>query len=453
MWPIDRAPQSKGIEHMHRRPDRRHPRAHRGRLLSAAAGVAAVMMAATACGSSSEDGVTELRFSWWGSDVRQAILLDVIEAFEAENPDIRVAGNYTDFNSYWDRLATDTAAGDAPDVIMLEEAFLREYADRGALADLNGLEGLDRSNVDPMVAESGDVDGQTFGVASGINSIAILADPVAFEEAGVEMPDDQAWTWDDFVEISGEISEATDGELVGTQSITNEQGFQIFARQHGENLYSEDGGLDFSQDTLADWYRITEDLRDNGGQPDPTEGVEIMSGGPEQSVLATNRGAMGMHWVNQIGAISDAAGRDLQILRMPGETENERTGMFYKPSTYYSVSAASDHPDEAARFVDFLLNSDEAAGLIQMDLALPSNVQTRETIIPELSGTDLAVAEFLTGLEDSIVDGNPPPPIGAGEVVDVNNRVAEDLTFGELTAEEAAARFTSDVEEFIGGSE
>ena len=436
---------------MHRRSDHRRPRA---RLLAAAAGAAAVMMTAAACGGSGEDsGVTELRFSWWGSDVRQAILLDVIEAFEAENPDIRVTGSYSDFNSYWDRLATDTAAGDAPDVMMLEEAFLREYADRGALADLNELDGLDRSNVDPMVAESGDVDGQTFGVASGINSIAILADPVAFEEAGVEMPDDQTWTWDDFVEISGEINEATDGELVGTQSITNEQGFQIFARQHGENLYSDDGGLAYAEGTLADWYRITEELRDNGGQPDPTEGVEIMSGGPEQSVLATNRGAMGMHWVNQIGAISDAAGRDLEILRMPGETENERTGMFYKPSTYYSVSAGGHHPDEAAQFVDFLLNSDEAAGLILMDLALPSNVETRETVIPELSGTDLAVAEFLSGLEDSIVDGNPPPPIGAGEVVDVNNRVAEDLTFGELTAEEAAARFTSEVEEFIGGTE
>lgn len=435
---------------MHRRSGHRHPRA---RLLSVAAGAAAVMMTAAACGGSDEGGATELRFSWWGSDVRHAILQDVIEAFEAENPDIRVTGSYTDFSSYWDRLATDTAAGDAPEVMMLEEAFLREYADRGALVDLNGLDGLDRSNVDPMVAESGDVDGQTFGVASGINSIAILADPVAFEEAGVEMPDDQTWTWDDFVEISDEINEATDGELVGTEGITNEQGFQIFARQHGENLYSDNGELAYSESTLADWYRITEELRDNGGQPSPAEAVEIMSGGPEQSVLATNKGAMGMHWVNQIGAIGDAADRDLEILRMPGETENERTGMYYKPSTYYSVSTSSDHQDEAAQFVDFLLNSDEAAELVQMDLGLPSNTETRETVIPDLSGTDLAVAEFLTDLEDSIVDGNPPPPIGAGEVVDVNNRVAEDLNFGDLTAEEAAALFTSEVEEFIGGSE
>jgi multiple sugar transport system substrate-binding protein len=417
-----------------------------------AAGAAAVVLAATACGGS-EDGVTELHFSWWGSDVRHAILQDVIEAFEAENPGVRVVGNYTDWSSYWDRLATDTAAGDAPDVIMQEEAFLREYADRGALMDLNELDGLDRSNIDPMVAGAGDVDGRTFGVASGINSIVILADPVAFEEAGVEMPDDETWTWDDFVEISAEISDATGGEIVGTQSITNEQGFQIFARQHGENLYGEDGGLAFSQDTLTEWYRITEELRDSGGQPSPTESVEIAAGGPEQSVLATNRGAMGMHWINQIGAISEAADRELEILRMPGETENERTGMFYKPGTYYTVSAGSEHPEEAARFVDFVLNSQEAADLVQMDLGLPSNLETREGVMAGLDETDRAVADFLIGLEESIVDGNPPPPIGAGEVVDINNRVAQDMTFGELTAEEASARFISEVESFIGSAE
>ena len=439
---------------MHQRSGNRHPRnRRRGPLLSAAAGAAAVVLAATACGSGTEDGVTELSFSWWGSDARHAIFQDVIEAFEAENPGVRVVGNYTDWSSYWDRLATDTAAGDAPDVIMQEEAFLREYADRGALADLNGFDGVDRSNLDPMIAQSGDVDGQTFGVASGVNSIVILADPAAFAEAGVEMPDDRTWTWDDFVEISAGISEATDGELVGTQSITNEQGFQIFARQHGENLYDENGDLAFSQDTLTDWYAITEELVDTGGQPGAAESVEIAAGGPEQSVLATNRGAMGMHWVNQIGAMSAAADRELEILRMPGETENERTGMFYKPSTYYTVSAGSEHPEEAAAFVDFLINSQEAADLVQMDLGLPSNLETRESITPGLSETDLAVAEFLTGLEDTIVDGNPPPPIGAGEVVNINNRVAQDMNFGELTPEEASARFISEVESFIGDAE
>jgi multiple sugar transport system substrate-binding protein len=48
------------------------------------------------------------------------------------------------------------------------------------------------------------------------------------------------------------------------------------------------------------------------------------------------------------------------------------------------------------------------------------------------------------------VDGNPPPPIGAGQVVDITKRVTEDLTFGNLTPAEAAEQFISEVEAATG---
>lgn len=74
-------------------------RLRRRPLLKIAAGVGAVVMAATACGggSGSEDGVVELRFSWWGADDRHAVTQQVIDEFEAANPDIRIVGDYTDW--------------------------------------------------------------------------------------------------------------------------------------------------------------------------------------------------------------------------------------------------------------------------------------------------------------------------------------------------------------------
>jgi multiple sugar transport system substrate-binding protein len=412
-------------------------------------------MAATACGGSEAgDGDVELRFSWWGADDRHATTQQVIDLFEAENPGITIVPEYTDWAGYWDRLATSTAANDAPDIITQEERYLREYGDRGALLDLGELgEQLDLSGIDPLVAESGDLDGQTFGVATGVNAYAILADPQAFEEAGVEMPDDETWTWDDYVEISAEISEASDGEIVGTQSMSyNETGFQIFARQRGENLYAEDGSLGFSQETLEEWFSITEQLVENGGQPGASKSVEIEAGGPDQSVLSTNQGAMAHFWTNQLGGISASAGRDIELLRYPGESSEERTGMYFKPAMFYSISAGTDHPEEAALFVDFLLNSPEAAELILADRGLPANVDVRAHILDSLPEADARSAVFLSEIEDTIVDGNPPPPIGAGQVVDITKRVTEDLTFGNLTPAEAAEQFMSEVEAATGGA-
>ncbi|RKS09335.1 carbohydrate ABC transporter substrate-binding protein (CUT1 family) [Nocardiopsis sp. Huas11] len=435
-------------------PGRGAPRTRRRTtLLTTASAVAALVMAATACGGSGGgDGDTvELRFSWWGSDERAATMREVIENFEADNPDISIAGESTDWSAYWDRLATNTAANDSPDVLMQEERYLREYGERGALADLGELEGLDLSGLDPLIAESGDLDGQTFGLATGVNAYAIHADPEAFAAAGVEMPDDETWTWDDYVEIAAEISEGSDGEYVGAQSMSyNEAGFQIFARQHGENLYDDNGELAFSQETLEEWYALTERLLENGGQPSAAESVEIEAGGIDQSVVATNDGAMAHFWTNQVGNVSEASGREIELLRYPGESEFDRTGTYFKPAMFYSVSSGTDHPEEAARFVDYMLNDPAASDLLLADLGLPANLEVREHIIDDLPEGDARMAEFMTGIEDSIVDGNPPPPIGAGEVVDITDRVSDDLGFGELTPAEAAEQFIAEVESATG---
>lgn len=447
---------------MRAHPGNGHPQAHRlsttrrrSPLLSVAAGVGAIIMAATACGDSgSDDGIVELRFSWWGADDRHSTTQQVIELFEANNPDIRIVGDYTDWGGYWDRLATSTAADDAPDIITQEERYLREYGDRGALLDLSEYgEELDLSNIDPLVAESGDLDGQTFGIATGVNAYAVLADTQAFKDAGVEMPDDSSWTWEDYTEIAAEITKSSGGEIVGAQSMSyNESGFQIFARQHGENLYSEDGSLGFSQETLEAWFEVTQELLDNGGQPGAAESVELEAGGPDQSVLATNQGAMAHFWTNQLGGISASSGRDIELLRYPGETEHERTGMYFKPAMFYSVSAGTDHPEEAARFVDFLLNSNEAAELVLADRGLPANVNVRAHILNSLPEADARGAVFLSEIEDTIVDGNPPPPIGAGQVVEITKRVTDELSFGELTPAEAAEQFMSEVEAATGNA-
>ncbi|GHC80552.1 sugar ABC transporter substrate-binding protein [Nocardiopsis terrae] len=430
-------------------------RRRRRPLLATTAAVAALVMAATACGSSESDGdVVELRFSWWGADDRHSTMQEAIDVFEEQNPGIKVSPDYTDWGSYWDRLATSTAANDAPDIFMQEERYLREYGQRGALADLSQYgDQLDLSALDPLVAETGVLDGQTFGIPTGVNAYAIMADPQAFEEAGVEMPDDTSWTWDDYVEIANEISEATDGELAGVQSMAyNESGFQIFARQRGENLYAEDGTLAFSKETMTSWFEITERLLEGGGQPSASESVEIEAGGPDQSVLSTNQGAMAHFWTNQLGGISESSGRDIELLRYPGETEHERTGMYLKPAMFYAVSANSEHPEEAAKFVDFMLNSEDAAELTLSDLGLPSNVDMREHILGDLPPADERSAAFLEEITEDIVDGNPPPPIGAGEVVEITKRTSDDLGFGDLTPEEAAEQFVNDVSEATGSS-
>ena len=75
-------------------------RAQKSLLPKAAAAAAALSLVLTGCGSSPEaasDGPVTLRFSWWGSDVRHKMTEKLIEAFEAENPNINIEGEYGDW--------------------------------------------------------------------------------------------------------------------------------------------------------------------------------------------------------------------------------------------------------------------------------------------------------------------------------------------------------------------
>ncbi|MFA9431813.1 ABC transporter substrate-binding protein [Egicoccus sp. AB-alg2] len=391
-----------------------------------------------------------LRFSWWGSDARHEDTQEVIDRFEAKYPHITVEGEFTGWGDYWDRLATTVAGGDAPDIIQHESRYLREYADRGALLDLNEVaDTLDLSELDPLVADSGTVEGAVYGVPTGINAYTLFADPQAFEEAGVEMPDDTSWTWEDFVGLAAQISANSD--YYGAQDKGyNETDLQIFARQRGEDMYTEDGQLGFSEQTAADWWQLGLEMQETAGTPNASITTEVQAGGVDQSLIATNRGAMAFFWTNELGALTDTSGRDLELLRYPGESQHEQPGMFFKPAMFYSVASTTAHPEEAALFLDFLLNDEQAADVIKSDRGLPANTRIREHVLADLSDAEQQAADFLAEIEDELATPPPVPPVGAGEIVSIVQRINEEVLFGRLSPDEAAARFLQEANAAIG---
>lgn len=402
-----------------------------------------------------DDGEAEadeatIRFSWWGSDSRHEMNQELIDAFEDEYPHISVQPDYTDWGGYWDKLATQTAGGDTPDVLMQEERYLREYASRGVLANMNDYD-IDTSSIDETLLGSGEFDDGLWGIATGVNVRAMIVDPQAFEDAGVEFPDDSTWTWDDYAELTEQISANSDAGSFGTQEFgVIESDLAIWLRQHGQNLWNEDGEIGFDAELMADRWQISLDLIESGAAPSASESVELSAGGPEQSLVATNQGAISMFWSNQLGTLSGAADRDLELLRYPGETQFDRTGLFLKPAMAVSMSASSDHPEEAALFVDWMLNSQEAGEILLTDRGLPANMEVREAIMDLLPEDAQQDAEWIASVTPEIVDATPSPPTGAGEVASLLERLNEEVLFGQIEPLEAAEQFIAEASEITG---
>ncbi|WP_053004869.1 ABC transporter substrate-binding protein [Kocuria sp. SM24M-10] len=287
-----------------------------GPLAKAVTALAVSALALTGCGggdSAAADGDVELRFAWWGSDTRHQQTQKIIDAFEEENPGITVTGEYGDWSGYWDKLATQTASSDAPDVIQMEEKYIREYADNGALLDLSDV---DVSEIDEGVVESGRTEEGLFGVATGVNIMALVANPALFEEAGVELPDDSTWTWQDYSDVAAQITENSDA--YGASGPNEPAGFQIWLRQQGKEMTTPEGELGFEVADAAEYLELQKQLIEDGALPPASVLTEDQSPGPDQSLTGTNGAAMGMWWTNQLSALNAASGNDLLPLRWPG---------------------------------------------------------------------------------------------------------------------------------------
>jgi multiple sugar transport system substrate-binding protein len=415
-------------------------RAQKNLLPKLAAAAAALSLAMTGCGGapqSSSDGPVTLRFSWWGSDTRHKMTEKLIEAFEAENPNINIEGEYGDWSGYWDKLATQVASQDAPDIIQMDAAYLGEYSERGALLELKDV---DLTKFDQPVADSGKVDGKQYAVTSGVNAMVVLANPALVAASGVALPDDETWTWEDLNKTAAAITEASPEGVYGTGQVNSDAAANLWFRQHGKSLFTTDG-LGFDEADLAEWYGYQAKMRDSKAVPPASIITEDANASVDQQGLSTNRFAMNMYWSNQLNALSKASGQDLEIRRPPSvEGKAAEAQQFYKSSMFWSASSRTKHPAEARKFIDFVTNNAKAGEIGLADRGIPANSDIRNAVTSKLSPADAKTAKFIDEISDELGNAVPVPPAGSSAAVEVLTRYSLEVHFNRLSPEEAAKK-------------
>ncbi|MBG6084304.1 ABC transporter substrate-binding protein [Zhihengliuella flava] len=427
----------------------RKRRTQRGTTARAVSVAAVAALALTACGGSTESAgesgeQVSLRFSWWGSDARSQNTMAIIEAFEAENPDIDILPEPNSFTGYWDKLATQAAARDTPDIMQMDLAYFREYADRGVLRDLPDV---DTSKISEDLLVQGRTDEGQFGIPTGFASIAMMANPEVFEQAGLELPDDESWTWEDFGQVTEQISQQVDGGYGSTSPFEPVGGIMIWLRQEGLHLINEDGSIGFDEADLREYFQFQKEFVERGSYPEPTIIEEDRAAGTERSLLAQGKMGVLNGWSNLLPAASDAAGVELVPLRLPSMTGSaEDNGLWQRVSMFLSASTTTEHPEEAQRFIDYFVNSEEAGLENLTDRGLPANSDVRDAVIDTLEGTELDAAEFLQDIEDEVQAPEPVPAAGFGEFQDILHRYETEVYMELQSVDEAAASAYAELE-------
>ena len=406
-----------------------------------------VALTLSSCGGGGDDdGEVNLRFMWWGSDHRHAITEEIIELFEDENPHVSIETEYGGFDSYWDSLATQSAGGQAPDIFQMNEQSLREYADRNALLELDQV---DVSEFDEAAVENGMVEDSLYAITMGINAQVLVANPELFDEAGMELPDDETWTWDDFAETVEELNASLD-EPFGFTGAGGHAELQTWIRQQGKHLSREDGSLGFEVEDAVGYFEFLEGVMNQDGAPSAELLQEQGNVSPEQGLTATGQAALSTFWSNEAVFLADTVGHEMELLRYPSHTgEAADAEPWYRSSMFLSVSSGTDHPEEAQEFIDFFMNSEEAAMVNLVERGIPPNTEIQDVVVDELEAAEVATLEYIQEIEDELGDPEPAPAPGLSDITSMVGRYHEELYFGRMDPQEAAEALVAEFEDAI----
>ena len=183
---------------------------------TAALAAAVPNVAAASLASTAAQGAKKLIFSsytWSGYDVA---INKVIDAWIATQPagSVEVERQFADGASYWDKLQTQIAAGTPPDLGIADYGRFVSYAKNGTI--LNITDRLKTSDL-PMDQylpaaldqyrwaegdfDSGNPDGDYYGLPSDAQAQIMVYNKKMFDAAGIAYPTDD-WTWDDMLEAA-----------------------------------------------------------------------------------------------------------------------------------------------------------------------------------------------------------------------------------------------------------
>lgn len=388
--------------------------------------VGAILTLSFLCAQAQQSATLKLFYPGWDSAEQEEAVTSLISDFEQQNPNIRVEIISTPFGVFQERLFVSLRSGDPPDVGYIGARWLQELREGGFLRDMSDImSNLPREDWIESTFEGVDTGGALYAIADRVDPWVIYYNKDLFAQAGVEECPE---TMNDFIEAGKRIT----GNgiygfgLVGAKHATQLGQFSNFLWAHHGHFVSHDGSeaainspnaveaLQF----YADLFRVhgitqpsaVADARDQVRQLFFTSQIAMMIDGP---------------WAQ--GTIRELAPHiNWGVCKIPQVEGRERNSVL--SAWYYTIFSGTKYPEEAARFVEFMLQPENMAKGV---VTLPARRSAQE--MPRFQTEDWA--PFI----DAAQYGSPElsSPIYS-DIADIVGDAIQEVLLGRKTAQRAA---------------
>ncbi len=398
--------------------------------------------------AAADDQVT-LRFSWWGGDERHQATLAVIEAFEKEYPNIHIEPEYSAYDGYQEKKVTEFASETAPDVFQIETGSGPEYYKNGVLYNISET-GFDFSNFDEnFLQNNGNYDGGQYALPTGQAGSALIVNEELMKAAGVDLT--QPYDWEDLFEMGKKVREY-DPECYLLAANTS-YGMTFFVRAYfrqlnGLPIFNEDYTLNITEEQLVQCYDLIYRLYDEEVMAPAATKAPYSNQDQEDPNWIAGKYVADVAYTSSTTVLQGAA-PDTKLIagQMPLLADRKSDGWVNDCPQLMGIYAKTEHPEEAATFLSYFFNSEEAAKLLGTVRSVPPTKKFQDICEAEGTMTELdkmasEVSMQYNGKSDSGLSTS-------AEVVSIFEDAYEALSYGEMTAEEAAAETWEQLDDFI----
>nr|WTB30706.1 extracellular solute-binding protein [Streptomyces sp. NBC_00830] len=382
--------------------------------ITATALVAALALAATACGSddksdgsSKSSGELSGTVTWWDTSTvgsEDKVFKKIAEDFEKQHPKVDVKYVNVPFGEAQNKFKNAAQSGSgAPDVIRSEVAWTPEFADLGYLAPLDGTPALQKADdFLKQAAASTKYNGKTYAVPQVIDSMGIFYNKKIFKEAGVEVPT----TVDELKTVSQKIKDKTGKTGL---YLRGDDAYWFLSFLYGEGGDLVDAStksvtVDNPEGVKA--MKVVKDLVDSGAaKTDATDGWENM-----QSSFKDGKVAM---IINGPWAVADTyAGKEfkdkanLGVAPVPAGSAAQGAP---QGGHNLAVYAGSKNLDASYAFVDYMTSTKTQAQVTKELNLLP----TRTSAYSEEAVVDNEIVGFFKPVVETAVERPWIPETGS----------------------------------------
>ena len=308
-------------------------------------------------------GDIEITMSWWGNDGRHMYTMEGVDLFQQKN-NLKVNYRYGVWNGYEKRNKVWMESHNEADVMQINFAWLKEYSPDGrGFYDLRELsQYIDLSNFTEEELSYGEINGVLNALPIAMNTHTFYYNQDLLDKYGCSVPE----TWEDIEELGGKAEK--DGRYA--LGITKKQLFLLmiayYEQTSGKVFFNEDGTLAIDEAGMTEvlkYYRMMIDkhiicpVSEFDRQKYMSgEVVGVMCWISDTRIYCDQMQDTGVNvsrklWLKADGALS--------------------SGWYVKPATMWAISADTQHPAEAARLLNYLLNDPDMAALQKTEKGVP----------------------------------------------------------------------------------